>query len=197
MTRIVKLWEVPDRLPYKPPMAIVVMSIAQMGDGSIGTALLAVMEGCEQAALRYPTSRLIVSNRFVRNGVILSELMFSWLVGRVNNEILTPDRLRNQEVHNTYTEILFSIEECKRLGIDSLHVIANHIHMRRCLAAARVAMKVMGYKVELSWESVGQNSYGKSASCQPSFRNPMFFLLHETVPAFAFSLLQGRWWRPM
>lgn len=194
---LIRAWEVPDRLPERRVDAVVGMSIAHMDDGTVGSALRSVIIGCLQLMSSLSASNLIISNRFLRNGVVLSELMRSELVwlGVSGQKIVTPSAERNSGVHNTYTEVEYAIEQCKKFGYKSVVVIANHIHMRRTLAAFLVAMKRQSYKVQIYNLSVGRDSYGKQASCQPSFLRPEFFLLHEMVPAFVLSVLRG-WWQP-
>jgi uncharacterized SAM-binding protein YcdF (DUF218 family) len=191
------LWQISDLLPEYKVDAAVGMSIAQMNDGSIGTALLPVIDACSQVFKSALASNVIVSNRFERNGVVLSELMRSELEkhGIAGWKIVTPNAERNRSVHNTYTEAEYALEQCKKLGYKSLFVIANHIHMRRVLGAYRLVMRRQGYKVTLYHMNVGFRSYGSKASCQPSFLHSCLFLAHEIFLGLPISIIRG-WWKP-
>ncbi len=193
---LTKGWEFPDIRPTKQVNAVVGVSIGHLKDGSMGKALEPIVQGCADVLLDKTTRFAIFSGHFVQNKIALSELMKNELYRRVGTSasIIVPSVERNIRVHNTYTEAEFTIQTCKKNGWKSLLVIANHLHMRRCLAALRVVMEKENYQVVLYNKSVGQDSYGSNASVQNRFRYRSLFFCYEIFVALPVSIILG-WWK--
>lgn len=194
---LIKKWEIPDT--YKSNYeadAIAGFTIAQLDNGKVGSALQSIIVDGFFSVCFLNKIPVIVSNDFTRNGKTLTNICYRCL----REEHFTEDQIKtadnsnqyNKPIRNTYEEAIFHICMCKNFGYKKVVIVANHIHMRRCIAALRKAMKTLNYKVEIVTKSVGRDSYGLDASYQKRFLHPYLFFCYELL-IYPYSKLK-KWW---
>ncbi len=192
-------WEVRNKTPQKGIVvdAVVGMTIAQLPNGRVGTALKPIINELVYA-LKNNARRVVFSNRFTRQGVTLVELIRREILGMGvhRDRIVIPSPCRNVGIKNTFEEALFAIQMCKKNKWQTLLVVGNHLHMRRVLAAFEVVMTQEDYHVTLYNKSVGKhdNSYGPNGAVQWRFRYASWFFLYEILLALPASIAFG-WWK--
>ena len=195
MKALLRLWEIPDNGRYSID-AVVGMSIAHRTDGTSGPVLEPVIEDSSMLVENGMASFLIFSNRFMRNNINLALLMKSRAItkyGVSEERVIIPDNPYSPEIRNAFKEAEFALKVCRERGFKSLLVVANHLHMRRVLAAFRKLKKRNSMDIELYWLSTGRKGYGINASSQIRFDSPYFFLAYEIFIAMPASIVLG-WW---
>ncbi len=190
------LWEVPDNFPLQPSKVVVGMSMPQMRSGQPGKLLNRVVESVAYNLRPYPAEIAIFSNRWPvdDSGKSLAELEKERAIfyGAKEDQIVIPQNPRDPKIRNTYEEAVFTINwlviSASNKQYKSLHIVANHLHMRRALATFRKVAK--NSEVVLTWQSVcGEEDYGPGYS-QERYRHPLFFLGYEIL-AYSYSIVKG------
>lgn len=186
-------WEVPDRSSADGVYdAVVVMSVTPTKDGRVGSAIQPLLRLAANTVLAC-SGHLILANRLVVSGRNLCEEMVSEAVklGISRLFILTPSNPRDPKIRNTWTEAEFAVSVTGGITTATkpprLLVVANHLHIRRVLAAFR---KIGNGRVELYWKSArGPGVYTREVY-QERFYHPLFFLAYEVL-ALIYSKLKG------
>ena len=171
------------------------MTTAHAPDGTLGPVRAIVTE-CAQAVLGGGATHAIFSNRWMAGGTNLARTMRDGTIalGVSPDRVIIPDNPEDPKVRSTFREAEFALGVCRANGWKSVIVVANHIHMRRVLAAWRVVLARSDYQVTLYWKSVGWNSYGKGISSQSRLNHPLIFLAYELFVACPASIIFG-WWK--
>jgi hypothetical protein len=187
-----RFWEVPDRLPSRSLVtAAVGMSLSPNREGNCSALLEAVIRACAEFFHTGIAPKLIFSNRFVQNDRVVAvvECQLATAYGVPSDKIVIPNNPGNPRIRNTWEEAKFALRLLKystQKESKSILIVANHIHMRRALAAFR---KLQPRNIELYWKSVRDDAYDKD-TVQRRFWHPLFFLIYEFM-ALTYSKMRG------
>lgn len=194
MFRLSRWWEVPDNIPNCNVDGIACMTLAFRQDGSCSNILKSVIHRSVALSERFMAGTVVFANQFQRNGkneaIVARDEAIRF--GLNSARITIPSNPWHPRIRNTFEEARFSLRLLRfsrSLATPRLLVVANHLHMRRALAAFR-KLSPHGRGVELYWVSVEDRSAYGSDSAQARFMHPLLFLGYE-LSAYLYSKLRG------
>lgn len=191
---LIEKWEIKDTYKNEEVDAILGFSIAQLSEREVGSMLKSILDEMIGIYIKQH-KKIILSNDFKIGETDLTYLSSTYMkeYDVCSSCIETPYTMgKNWPITNTFGEANFAIFVCRMFRYKKIVVIANHIHMRRAIAALKKAMQIHKYEVEILSKSVGQNNYGKNSSCQKRFLHPYLFFIYEQI-AYPYSRIKG-WW---
>ncbi|MBP9821938.1 MAG: YdcF family protein [Candidatus Pacebacteria bacterium] len=189
---LIGCWEIPDNLPTGKTTIIAGMMLPQAKNGACSKILDSILLCCKLWYFKGVASRVVFTNRFVVKGKNLAEVAKSQLVyhGVPSDAITISKNPWNPRIRNTFEEVHFAIRLLRFSGAEgekSVLIVANHIHMRRALAAYR---RLAPPETKLYWVSVNDpGAYGFDAA-QHRYILPIFFLVYEWA-AYTYSKIRG------
>ena len=187
---LMRFWEVPDRVPDGKVDLIVGFTLPQARDGSVSGVLEDLVQ---TVADQYHRSgwgtKVQLENRFPVAGSILGEVARARAreLGVLEADLIRcPRYIPLERIRNTYAEATLAITLTDQPY--RVLIVANHLHMRRALAAMKLATS--GYTCDISWVSARNlSAYGANVA-QWTFLHPLLFCLQE-IGALGYSKMRG------